>query len=396
MTLTSEQKAIINEYIDSEEIDSNALIAYIEKHRVIKAEVFSKCSIKKKRSLLSEGGYCIFLDKEEVYRPIDRETFLRRIPFFFYQFCWPGGKRSGLSYVAPVNQKLSAEQLEMFYQGLEWMYYDLRLDLESIFRYVSNQLYVRREKYDSGFSALAAMSMEEDGLQGREMFLWWQHYLRLIQSLGWSDIMPERFITKYNEALEASGLEPIIYRPLKDYVSYYVTDNNSYIFRGNFPCDSTGAPILKWTTIRVRNPKSISFDGNHSERGELTIGVAPNTTIHVREFYKESDDPYFPEVNDLDEPLQWRQIYAGPQTMFFNYEALREFRLERKMTQSEVAEAIETSVRTYQKWESGETTPDGHNLLRLMCWLNIDDVQSLIRYEDYDVYPDDKMKEDNK
>ena len=87
----------------------------------------------------------------------------------------------------------------------------------------------------------------------------------------------------------------------------------------------------------------------------------------------------------------WRQIYAGPQTMFFNHEALRNFRTEQKMTQAEVAAAIDTSVRTYQKWESGVTTPDGHNLLRLMCWLNITDVQDLIIYKDY---PDKSSKED--
>lgn len=52
------------------------------------------------------------------------------------------------------------------------------------------------------------------------------------------------------------------------------------------------------------------------------------------------------------------------------------------MTQAEVAEAIGTSVRTYQKWENGNTTPDGHNLLRIMNWLDIRDVQDLIEFDD--------------
>ena len=55
---------------------------------------------------------------------------------------------------------------------------------------------------------------------------------------------------------------------------------------------------------------------------------------------------------------------------------------ERHMTQAEVAEAIGTSVRTYQKWENGDTTPDGHNLLRIMNWLDIRDVQDLIEFDD--------------
>lgn len=68
--------------------------------------------------------------------------------------------------------------------------------------------------------------------------------------------------------------------------------------------------------------------------------------------------------------------------MEFDNEALRDFRKAKKMTQSNVADAIGTSVRTYQKWESGETTPDGHYLLRLMNWLDIDSVQSLVKYID--------------
>ena len=48
----------------------------------------------------------------------------------------------------------------------------------------------------------------------------------------------------------------------------------------------------------------------------------------------------------------------------------------------EVADAIGATVRTYQKWENGETTPDGHFLLRLMNWLDIPDAQSVVSYTD--------------
>ena len=79
--------------------------------------------------------------------------------------------------------------------------------------------------------------------------------------------------------------------------------------------------------------------------------------------------------------------------MEFNHTALKQARIDHKLTQADVAYAIGTSVRTYQKWESGETTPDGHNLLRLMNWLNISDPQDLITYEDY---PDEDISLDKK
>ena len=385
MRLTENQIIVINQYTDPYRIDRDKLIAYLEKHRTIKSDVFGYCTKVSKRGLGSRG-FCMFLDKEPAFTPVDRETFIRRIPFYFYQVQMGGDKRSGLSKIIPIERKpaLTQDDFNAFYTDLEWMFYDLRLSLDDIFGYVGDQLFASVRKEDSGKYGLFTTSfLEEKGLQTRDVFFWWRHYLHMCQELGWQDYMPNNFITSYNLALEATGKEPIIYRPLKDYISYFKRDNNAYICRGNFPCDRNGTPIMKWTTIRVSNPASIEFSGDKSRCGELRINLAPKTTIHVREFYEEVDDEEIEECANEDEPLMWRQIYAGPQTMYFNHEALREFRLERKMTQSEVAYAIDTSVRTYQKWEGGETTPDGHNLLRLMCWLNIDDVQTLIKYEDY-------------
>ena len=68
--------------------------------------------------------------------------------------------------------------------------------------------------------------------------------------------------------------------------------------------------------------------------------------------------------------------------MEFNYKALKEFRVARGFTQKEMADAIGANVRTYQKWEGKNSTPDGHYLLRIMNWLQIDDVQDLIFYRE--------------
>ncbi|MBR0052293.1 MAG: helix-turn-helix transcriptional regulator [Bacteroidales bacterium] len=51
--------------------------------------------------------------------------------------------------------------------------------------------------------------------------------------------------------------------------------------------------------------------------------------------------------------------------MEFDFTVLKERRKKLKFTQQEVADAIGATVRTYQKWENGDTTPDGHYLLRL-------------------------------
>ena len=66
--------------------------------------------------------------------------------------------------------------------------------------------------------------------------------------------------------------------------------------------------------------------------------------------------------------------------MEFNCSEIKRTREKFKYTQKQVAEAVGASVRTYQKWESGETTPDGHYLLRILNWLDISDVQDVITF----------------
>ena len=128
---------------------------------------------------------------------------------------------------------------------------------------------------------------------------------------------------------------------------------------------------MEWTSVLVKHPAGITYKSEKSKCGELRVKLGPKTIMYVLE-----DEP-----EDGAEPVR-QQIYAGPQTMEFDNDALREFRRAKNMTQANVADAIGTSVRTYQKWESGETTPDGHYLLRLMNWLDIDSVQSLVKYID--------------
>ena len=104
----------------------------------------------------------------------------------------------------------------------------------------------------------------------------------------------------------------------------------------------------------------------------LSLEITPKTVIHVLNFYNDRDD-------NFDE---WYQIYAGPLTMYFDHTVLKDRRKKMGYSQEEVALAIDTTVRTYQKWESGETTPNGHYLMRLMNWLDIPDVQYVIQYTD--------------
>ena len=114
---------------------------------------------------------------------------------------------------------------------------------------------------------------------------------------------------------------------------------------------------MKWIGLRVKNAKSITCSQDKSSRGRLFVEITPYTTIHALNCYNNEED------DDC-----WYQIYAGPQTMEFDYEILKIYRKRLKYTQKDVADAIGATVRTYQKWENGETQPEWDHsfILRLL------------------------------
>ena len=386
MILTEQQLSVIEQYIDGSLIDKAKLIDYLEKHRIIKNEVFKKCAKRGKDKDWLDEDYCTLLDHPQAYTPITRDAFIRRIPILFHcpVFGTDGKHRSGLWYIVPkLDKEPNPDALEELYQDLDFMFYGLKLDMQTICNYALDQVSRHKKKKALKRQGVASSfpDYSEDEMYGvpgemdhEELFNMWRHYLVLCTQLGWTDYLPERFLTAYNYALEATGDSPIIYRPLVQYgVHYFVRRKNQFVCKGNFPCDGKGRPILRWTNIRVENAKDIRFTGVLSQAGAIIIDLQPNTTIHLLGMDNFADEDWEPDN-------EWHQIYAGPMNMELDHEALKFYRQQLGMTQKEVADAIGANVRTLQKWESGTSEPDGHFLLRLMNWLQIEDVQDLITY----------------
>ena len=81
MKLTQNQLSIIDEYIDETLIDKARLIQYLEKHRTIKNDIFAHCSRLGRKHRFGEEAYCGLLDDSHAFHPVNRNTFIRRIPF---------------------------------------------------------------------------------------------------------------------------------------------------------------------------------------------------------------------------------------------------------------------------------------------------------------------------
>jgi DNA-binding transcriptional regulator YiaG len=236
------------------------------------------------------------------------------------------------------------------YFALEKMFYDYNFSMNELIKYV--------------------VSQEKDNRERIYLFFEWFDYLEKIERKSSFEKMPKNFYYEYNTVLELNGENPIIYDPeWEDYgVGLFERHLNEIIFKGRFPCDKSGNPVLKWIGIEIRDAGSIKCEVDQYSKGQLIIELTPKT-------YIAANDPY----RDQKKNAVMDIVYIGPQLMSFKFEVLKRYREQCHYTQQQVAGMIGTALRTYQKWESGETTPDGHNLLRLMNVFDIDDLGEITK-----------------
>lgn len=341
--IKQEQLSVIEETIRDEEI-KNKLINYILTHDLIEKDFFLMISSSEAQSPFSESF---------VYSPVTSDVFLRRLPIYFYspehEVETLGSFPQYAMGLYSENQKngnigLHTEKLEDLYQTVERVYYQHQLDLKTIFNYPIKQ---------TGYVSRTSFLMQ------------WAHYLDLIKNTGFEGKTPDRFVFEYNVALEAANLKPIIYEIEEQYIGEYIyREGNVFRVEGVIPCDENGNPVLRWIGVKVINPTKIWAKVRKESKGYLYIEANPKTEIFGLNCWGPDEDG-----EDC-----WYQLYAGPLLMDFDYKMLKILRQQAKLTQKQVAEAIGSVERTYQKWESGTTTPDCNYLLRLM---NVFDVRSV-------------------
>ena len=252
--------------------------------------------------------------------------------------------------------------LEDAYTKLELLFYNKGYSLQEIFSYTGSII----------------------GMMESELYADWFDYIDMCIALGWEDLMPKIFYYKYNLAREALGIEPIVFKIHEyDYEAWSRGEDGKFFkrvgdkleFFGEFPCDDDNRPILRWIGIDIRNAESVICTAHNELERYMTVKLTPKTVIRALITKRDSIGNELPGV----EP-EWVQIYAGPQTMSFNYKLLKKRRNELGYTQQQVADAVQANIRTYQKWENGDTNPDGYYLLRIMNWLDIPNVADVILY----------------
>ena len=346
--INKEQEQFVRNYISTEYFEPDKVVSYLKIHDKVGAEIFDlSLKVQNKRNIRLVGDRIGF-------DTVDTEVFVRRVPFYFYE---------------PDFDKDQHGDLLSFFCGRD--NYEMRADIEKVYSVLEKLFY----RYNIDVPDIMGYTVKITGTYERnDIFFKWVHYLDLCQELCIDNKLPNNFLYEYNRILEIAGEPAIIYEPgLVGFNEDFLRRDREIIIGGEFPCDENNMPILKWIGIWIENAAYVKAENGFSMGNSLTlekelhIGLTPDTKIYMPNIYNSNDS------HDV-----WYPIYFGPRVMSFDSEALKYHRNRMNVTQQELADAIGVQIRTYQKWEKGDTIPDGYNLIRLMNYLDIESVQEFV------------------
>jgi len=348
LKLGKEQEQFVRNYISTEYFEPDKVVSYLKIHDKVGSEIFDlSLKVQNKRNIRLVGDRIGF-------DTVDTEVFVRRVPFYFYE---------------PDFDKDQHGDLLSFFCGRD--NYEMRADIEKVYSVLEKLFY----RYNINVPDIMGYTVKITGTYERnDIFFKWVHYLDLCQELCIDNKLPNNFLYEYNRILEIAGEPAIIYEPgLVGFNEDFLRRDREIIIGGEFPCDENNMPILKWIGIWIENAAYVKAENGFSMGNSLTlekelhIGLTPDTKIYMPNIYNSNDS------HDV-----WYPIYFGPRVMSFDSEALKYYRNRLNVTQQELADAIGVQIRTYQKWEKGDTIPDGYNLIRLMNYLDIESVQEFV------------------
>ena len=367
--LTAEQELVVRRNVTPQFFDVEAMIDYLNSHETIEFDIFTKCCIKK-------VAYSFLI----CFKPVSRDLFIKRLEIYFYDL---------------KSQKDNNEMTRFFASYVD--YADLLpkgesgfpYDEESIFKkeYDIEPAYQLLDKVISKFKIpLNKMFDYVEGFFGStpsfRRFLQWSNYVELLDEPNEQNVFPKNFYYAFNKEMEAHGQTPRLVLASFDSfqgLSFDKEEKTQYVdISGYFPIDPEDNIILEWTGVWLENVGSYElldeqvvydeddffFMSNMAGDGlrKLRIKVNPNSRVFLLSRQKGPDGVYH---------NFWKQIFAGSCVSKFSFKPIIEAREQLKLSQKEVADLADINLRSYQRMEAGESTPDGLALISLMSLLDI-------------------------
>lgn len=377
--ISAEVENRVRRYVNPHYFNVDKIINYLNSHINIGIEIFEQALNEDDSSKMVQFTFL------KCYETIDRSSFINRIPIYFYDL---GEDRTSSmtdlfnGYYEDIMHKCGKSirpsavnidypewfTFEKLYECLETVSTRYKVPFEKLFEYIRNQAGTARNYL---------------------VFQTWFKYISAVEVLTEENVFPDNLFYAYNKLLVEKNQDPIIYLPEKDFRGDYVAfkDEGYFCIRGFFPVDDNGNLVNKWIGIKVLNGEALTeSEKQKAAENKLLLRLIGNkkalqcvvrikinaeTKIYVaKEEWVQSDDN--------PQRQYWECIYAAPKVMKLDCSVFRKLREAAGINPKTVSSETGMNLRTYQRIEAGETTPDGLNLLKLMEYFNIVSYDELI------------------
>lgn len=367
--LTAEQELIVRRNVVPQFFDVDKMIDYLNTHDTIEFDIFTKCCIKK-------VSYSFLI----CFKPISRDLFIKRLEIYFYDIKSPKGSNEMTRYFAEYIEY--AGFITVSDSGLPFddePVFKKEYDIEPAYQLLDNVI----SKYQI---PLKKMFDYLEGFFGSDLsfkrFLQWSNYVETLDEPNEENVFPDNFFYSFNKEMEAHGQTPrlvLAWYSNYNFLSFDKETKSQYVdIQGYLPVDPEGNVVLEWVGVWLENTDGCEliddqvlmddddffFMSNMAGDGlrKLRIKVNPNSRVFLLSREKGQDGVYH---------NTWNQIFAGSCVSKFSFKPIVEAREKLKLSQKEVADLADINLRSYQRMEAGESTPDGLALISLMTLLDI-------------------------
>ena len=393
--LTPEQENIVRKYVDHNTFDVEAMLDYLRSHETVEFEIFPLCN----------KGEKVNYTYLRSFHPISRNTVIRRLVIYFYDlnrksddvymsdlfedyadFLYPMPERDG-PYIVRRNESRFTQDMdfEKLYVLLEKIIYEYKIPLDRVFHYL--------------------ITCFGEPIRFK-FFYHWTNFIDLLDKADETNVFPNNLYYALNTELvkHDKGARFTLPNYIESTPSYNSEAKELTLnVSGYFPVNDKGEVVMEWVGLWLENCgeiriAKIELDPNDIETFflagpsgsnliNLVVPVNPDSRVFALRRKKDSTGKY---VN------KWIQVYCGSRVSKFTFKPLVTKREELKLSQKEVAELADINLRSYQRIEKGESTPDALNLIELMSILDINDTKSFIARpeiidDDYSKFKSGKM-----
>lgn len=387
--LTTDEENIVRKNVKPDHFDVEKFIDYLNSHETIGLDIFNE-------TLLPSSGvgwtYLNYL------KPVKRDIFIKRIPIYFYDLdcesedisltllfgeykTFYTGKpmlekdEEVVASEEALKAKYDSFDFEPLYKMLDEIVYDIKVPIHLVLDYLKKQCGEGDELY--------------------WVFDTWYQYAKINPDLNEDNVFPKNILYAYNTELEKQGKEPVIYCPVFFKGISFLThkEGDAFSIGGCFPTDENGVPISKWIGVweedlplpteeelKAQREHNLLTANNASSnrpvlKAALKIKVDANSIVYAAKKVDAGKDVF----GDRQSTIVWEPVYIGAKKMKFDNRIIVERREKMGFSLKTLSEMTNINIRTLQRIESGETTPDGLNLIKLMDCLDIDSYEQFIK-----------------